>query len=78
MRVEPGVDGRGNALRAADDTRLTVAGPGAWNQGQHFTTELNGRIDMRPLAADDASSVGIATTPVRGTVVELAVPLSED
>lgn len=42
------------------------------------TTELNGRIDMRPLAAAEAESVGITTTPVRGTIVELAVPLGDD
>src|SRR5690606_34732299 len=42
------------------------------------TTEPNGRIDMRPLTAADAESVGISTTPVRGTIVELSVPLSEE
>ena len=42
------------------------------------TTELNGRIDMRPLTAADAESAGISTTPVRGTIVELSVPLSEE
>jgi hypothetical protein len=42
------------------------------------TTELNGRIDMRPLSAAEAEAARITTTPVRGTVVELAVPLSDD
>jgi len=41
------------------------------------TTELNGRIDMRPLSAADAESAGITTVPVRGTIVELSVPLND-
>ncbi len=43
------------------------------------TTELNGRIVMYPLTIDAAERVGleISGSP-RGTVVELAVPLSED
>jgi two-component sensor histidine kinase len=43
------------------------------------TTELNGRIAMRPLTGEDAARVALATsgTP-RGTVVDLAVPISED
>ena len=42
------------------------------------TTELNGRIDMRPLTAAEAEAARITTTPVRGTIVELAVPLGEE
>ena len=42
------------------------------------TTELNGRIDMRPLSAAEAEAARITTTPVRGTIVELAVPLGEE
>ena len=42
------------------------------------TTELNGRIDMRPLTAAEAEAARITTTPVRGTIVELAVPLSDE
>lgn len=43
------------------------------------TTELNGRIEMRPLTLDIAQLVGLEVygSP-RGTVVELAVPLSDD
>lgn len=42
------------------------------------TTELNGRIDMRPLSAGEAEAAGLGTTPVRGTIVDLSVPLSDD
>jgi two-component sensor histidine kinase len=43
------------------------------------TTELDGRIQMRPLTADDAARVGLdlAGAP-RGTVVELVVPLGDE
>ena len=43
------------------------------------TTELDGRIEMRPLTADDAARVGLdlAGAP-RGTVVELVVPLGDE
>jgi two-component sensor histidine kinase len=39
------------------------------------TTELDGSIVMRPLAADDAAKAGLATS-ARGTTVELVVPIS--
>jgi two-component system, sensor histidine kinase PdtaS len=43
------------------------------------TTELNGTIAMRPLAAADAERAGLDPGATkRGTVVELAVPLSDD
>jgi two-component sensor histidine kinase len=42
------------------------------------TTELNGHIVMRPLAADDIARVGLAADTKRGTVVELAVPIADD
>lgn len=42
------------------------------------TTELNGRIEMRPLSEADAAAVGIAASPVRGTIVDLSVPLNDD
>ena len=43
------------------------------------TTELNGTISMRPLAAADAERAGLDPGATkRGTVVELSVPLSED
>ena len=42
------------------------------------TTELNGTIEMRPLAAADAASAGLdQTQPVRGTLVDLSVPTGE-
>ena len=43
------------------------------------TTELNGRISMRPLTLEIAERVGlpVAGSP-RGTVVDLAVPLSDE
>jgi two-component sensor histidine kinase len=43
------------------------------------TTELNGRISMRPLTSEDAERAGldVAGTP-RGTVVDLAVPMAGD
>jgi len=41
------------------------------------TTELNGVIEMRQAGADDLERVGLATTPQRGTVVELTVPTTE-
>ena len=43
------------------------------------TTELNGRISMRPLSLDVAERLGLAVNgSPRGTVVDLAVPLVED
>ncbi len=43
------------------------------------TTELDGRISMRPLTADEAARVGLEVAgTVRGTVVELVVPIGED
>ena len=43
------------------------------------TTELNGTIEMRPLAAADAERAGLdPETTKRGTVVDLAVPLGND
>jgi two-component sensor histidine kinase len=43
------------------------------------TTELNGEIVMRPLTADDVERVGLASYGApRGTVVDLAVPISEE
>ena len=42
------------------------------------TTELNGRIEMRPLSAADAEAARITTSPVGGTIVGLAVPLSHE
>ncbi len=43
------------------------------------TTELNGSITMRPLTLEAAERVGIEVLgTVRGTVVELAVPLVEE
>jgi two-component sensor histidine kinase len=43
------------------------------------TTELDGRISMRPLTADEATRVGLEVAgTVRGTVVELVVPIGED
>jgi two-component sensor histidine kinase len=43
------------------------------------TTELNGRISMRPLTLDVAERVGLAVNgSPRGTVVDLAVPLVEE
>ena len=43
------------------------------------TTELNGSIEMRPLGAADAERAGLdAASTKRGTVVELAVPLSDE
>lgn len=42
------------------------------------TTELDGRISMRPLSATDAAAAGLGSSPVRGTMVELAVPLGGD
>ncbi len=43
------------------------------------TTELNGSIVMRPLTADDAGRIGTdpSRPSVRGTVVELVVPIAE-
>ena len=41
------------------------------------TTELNGRIEMRPLTPDDAKLAGLDPDATkRGTVVELAVPIN--
>jgi two-component sensor histidine kinase len=43
------------------------------------TTELNGQIAMRPLTAEDAARVGLATSgTVRGTVVDLSVTISDE
>jgi two-component sensor histidine kinase len=43
------------------------------------TTELNGRIEMRPLTAADAERGGLdPETTKRGTVVELAVPVYDE
>jgi two-component sensor histidine kinase len=43
------------------------------------TTELNGSIEMRPVAGADAALAGLdPETTKRGTVVELSVPISED
>ncbi len=42
------------------------------------TTELNGRIDMRPLATADSARVGLPDSTKRGTVVELAVPIADE
>lgn len=43
------------------------------------TTELNGTIVMRPLTADDVTRVGLDHPgPVRGTVVELVIPMGGD
>jgi two-component sensor histidine kinase len=43
------------------------------------TTELNGMISMRPLTPDDVERVGLdPVTSVRGTVVDLAVPIWDD
>src|SRR5918995_108145 len=43
------------------------------------TTELDGRIEMRPLSEADARSVGLETPAgARGTVVDLIVPLGEE
>ena len=43
------------------------------------TTELDGRIEMRPLTDADARAVGLEIVgPVRGTVVELVVPLGDE
>jgi len=43
------------------------------------TTELNGRIEMRPLTSSDAERAGLdPMLTKRGTVVELAVPLGDD
>jgi two-component sensor histidine kinase len=42
------------------------------------TTELNGRIDMRPLTAADVERAGLdPVSTKRGTVVDLAVPLGD-
>jgi two-component sensor histidine kinase len=42
------------------------------------TTELNGRIEMRPLTDADGARVGLSNGgTLRGTVVELAVPIGE-
>ncbi|MFP5486868.1 MAG: sensor histidine kinase, partial [Acidimicrobiia bacterium] len=81
------IDNRGDelALSVIDDGRGVDAGfqlDHATGLGLSIvrtlvTTELNGRIDMRPLTVADAESARITTTPVRGTIVELAVPLAE-
>lgn len=81
------IDNRGSelALSVIDDGRGVDAGfqlEQATGLGLSIvrtlvTTELNGRIEMRPLTASDRELVGIGSGPVRGTVVELAVPLSE-
>ena len=43
------------------------------------TTELNGVISMRPLTPDDVARVRLdPVTSVRGTVVDLAVPIHDD
>ncbi|MEZ5297141.1 MAG: histidine kinase N-terminal domain-containing protein [Ilumatobacteraceae bacterium] len=43
------------------------------------TTELNGSIEMRPLAQADAIGAGLdAQTTKRGTVVELSVPVHDE
>jgi two-component sensor histidine kinase len=43
------------------------------------TTELNGTIAMRPLDADHAASAGLDVHgTLRGTVVDLAVPISDE
>jgi two-component sensor histidine kinase len=43
------------------------------------TTELDGRIEMRPLTEADAQAVGLGLLgPARGTVVELVVPLGDE
>jgi two-component sensor histidine kinase len=43
------------------------------------TTELNGRITMRPLRADDGERFGLPwAATARGTVVELAVPIGDE
>jgi two-component system, sensor histidine kinase PdtaS len=43
------------------------------------TTELDGRIEMRPLTEADAKAVGLEIAgPARGTVVELVVPLGDE
>jgi two-component sensor histidine kinase len=43
------------------------------------TTELDGRIEMRPLTEADAKAVGLSIAgSLRGTVVELVVPLGEE
>ena len=83
------LDNSGNELRLSvvDDGRGVEAGfklEEATGLGLSIvrtlvTTELNGRIAMRPLSAEDAVAVGIETNgSPRGTVVDLAVPISED
>ena len=43
------------------------------------TTELDGKIAMRPLTEADARGVGLELSgPARGTVVELIVPLGDE
>ncbi len=69
-------DGRGvdNGFRLEDATGLGLS-----IVRTLVTTELNGTIEMRPLRQGDADAAGIevAGTP-RGTVVELAVPISDE
>jgi two-component sensor histidine kinase len=82
------IDNRGSelALSVIDDGRGVDAGfqlEQATGLGLSIvrtlvTTELNGRIDMRPLTAADRELVGIGSGSVQGTVVDLAVPLSEE
>ena len=42
------------------------------------TTELDGKIEMRPLTEADAHAAGLEVAGPRGTVVELVVPLGEE
>jgi len=43
------------------------------------TTELDGRIEMRPLTERDAKAAALEVAgAIRGTVVELVVPLGEE
>jgi len=77
-------DDRSLDLSVVDDGRGVAAGftlDAATGLGLSIvrtlvTTELNGEIVMRPLTAGDADRAGFASDrQIRGTVVELTVPI---
>jgi two-component sensor histidine kinase len=76
LRLSVTDDGRGvdGSFRLEDATGLGLS-----IVRTLVTTELNGRIEMRPLTAVDAERVGLdPALTKRGTVVDLAVPLGNE
>ena len=76
LRLSVVDDGRGVASGSTLDS---ATGLGLSIVRTLVTTELNGEIVMRPLTAEDATRAGFGSDrQVRGTVVELSVPISEE